>query len=181
MWPGYKKPEDFITDVGIIAIGGSTEAWGATTDGITWDPGKKVREVEFDGKSSSQVGQIRTIGYDAKLTGKVKRGGASTVLAFEPGSSSDGGSDSNGNTVTLLDARTTWEEGMFLEDVHYIGRQSNAEVMHVYMERAYVSKYKLVTKDNDEGIWDIEIVPVLPEDETNLNKIPFVYRYIPDA
>lgn len=181
MWPGYRKPEDFLTDVGVIAIGGSTEAWGATVDGIQFDPGKEVRTVEFDGRSSEQEGQQRTIRYNAKLTGKVKRGGASTILAFEPGSSASDGSDSNGNEVTLLDARSPWQTGMYLENVNYIGRQSNLEVMHVFFERAYVKTYKLVTKDNDEGTWDIEIIPVLPASETNLNKVPFRYRFIPDA
>ena len=180
-WPGYKQPEDFVTDVGIIAIGGSTEAWGATVDGLNFDPGREVRIVEFDGRSSEQEGQHRTIRYNAKLTGKIKRGGASTILAFELGSTASDGSDSNGNEVTLLDARTTWQPGQYLENINYIGRQSNEEVMHVFMERGYVKTYKLATKDNDEGVWDVEIVPVLLATETNLNKIPFKYRFIPDT
>ena len=181
MWPGYRKPENYVVDTGVIAVGGVTEAWGATVGGIQWDPGKVNRQVEFDGRSSEIEGMHRTIRYDAKLTGRVKRGGASSVMTFEPGSESDGSSGSSGNEVTLLDARATWQPGMYLEDVNYIGRQEDGQVMHVHIPRGYVKTYKFATVDNDEMLWDIEIIPVLPSDETNLNKVPFTYRYVPEG
>lgn len=180
-WPGYKKPEEYIVDVGVITVGGIAEAWGATVGGLQFDPGKDVRNVPFDGKSSEIVGLHRTIKYDAKLSGKVKRGGPSLILDLEPGSSSDGSSGSDGNVVTLLDARTPWEEGDYLADVYYVGRQEDESIMYVHMPFAFVSKYKLATKDNDEGEWDIEIMPALGPDETNLNKVPFTYGFIPDT
>ena len=61
---------------------------------------------------------------------------------------------------TLLEARLPWEEGDCLTDVYYIGQQQDQTIFRVYMPLAYVKTYKLVTKDNDEGVWDIEIVPV---------------------
>jgi len=140
-----------------------------------------VRMVEFDGRSSEIEGMQRTIAYDAKLSGKVKRGGPSMILDFEPGSSSDGSSGSDGNVVTLLDARSPWQEGDYLEDVYYIGRQQNLVMMWIHMPRAYVKTYKLATKDNDEATWDIELVPVLPASETNLNKVPFTYAFIAES
>ena len=179
-WPGYKKPEDYIVDVGVITVGGVAEAWGATVDGLKWDPGKKVRMVEFDGRSSEIEGMQRTIAYDAKLSGKVKRGGPSMILDFEPGSESDGSSGSDGNVITLLDARSPWQEGMYLDDVYYIGRQQDLTVMYIHMPVAYVQKYELATKDNDEAAWDIVLVPVLPAEETNLNKVPFTYAFVPE-
>jgi hypothetical protein len=177
-WPGNRIPDDDIVDVGIITVGGVTEAWGATIDGLQWDPGKKVRHPEWDGRTFEHEAMHRTTGYDAKLSGKVKRGGPAFMLDLEPGSSSDGGSDSDGNTVTLLDARTPWAEGDYLEDVYYIGRQQDRVLMRVYMPRAYIKSYKLTTKDNDEGQWDIELVPVQPASETNVYAIPFFYQYV---
>lgn len=179
-WPGYAKPEEYIVDVGLITVGGIAEAWGATVGGLKWEPGKKVRGVEFDGKSNEIVGLQRTIKYDAKLSGKIKRGGPSFILDLEPGSSSDGSSGSSGNVVTLLDARTPWEQGDYLADVYYIGRQEDQKIMYVYMPFAYVEKYALATKDNDEAEWDIDIVPCLGPDETNINKIPFSYGFVDD-
>ena len=176
-WPGYAKPEEYIVDVGLITVGGIAEAWGATVGGLKWEPGKKVRGVEFDGKSNEIVGLQRTIKYD----GKVKRGGPSFILDLEPGSSSDGSSGSDGNVVTLLDARTPWEQGDYLADVYYIGRQEDQKIMYVHMPFAYVEKYSLQTKDNDEAEWDIDLVPCLGPDETNINKIPFSYGFVDDA
>ena len=180
-WPGYAKPEEYIVDVGLITVGGIAEAWGATVGGLKWDAGKEVRGVTFDGKSSEIVGLQRTIKYDAKLSGKVKRGGPSFIMDIEPGSESDGSSGSSGNVVTLLDARTPWEEGDYLADVYYIGRQEDQQIMYVHFPFAYVSKYSLQTKDNDEAEWDNELVPVLAEDETNINTIPFTYGFVADA
>jgi hypothetical protein len=180
-WPGYVKPEEYIVDVGVITVGGVAEAWGATVDGIQWDPGKEVRHPEWDGRSSEHEGMHRTIRYNAKLTGKIKRGGAALMLDFEPGSESDGSSGSDGNTVSLLDVRQPWETGMYLEDVYYIGRQQDQTMMRVYMPRAYVKSYKLATKDNDEATWDIELVPALLASETNINTVPFAYQYVAEA
>jgi len=180
-WPGYPKPEDFIVDVGVITVGGVAAAWSATVDGLQFDPGKEVRMVEFDGKSSDIEGMHRTIRYKAKLSGKIKRNGPDMMLDFEPGSESDGSSGSNGNTITLLDARSPWQAGDYLTDVYYIGRQQDLVMFRVYMPRAVVVSYKLATKDNDEATWDVEIAPVLPADETNLNLVPFVYQYVEES
>jgi hypothetical protein len=177
-WPGYRKPEEFIVDTGLIMVGGIAEAWGATIGGIKWDPGKDVRSIPYDGKSSEQVGLQRTLKYDAKLSGKVKRGGPEFIMDLEPGSSSDGSEGSSGNVVTLLDARTPWVEGDYLQDVYYIGRQEDEQIMYIHMPFAYVSKYSLQTKDNDEAEWDVELVPALGPDETNSNKIPFTYGFV---
>lgn len=181
-WPGYTKPEGYIVDVGVITVGGVAEAWGATVDGLQWDPKKKVRHPEWDGRSFEHEGMHRTTTYEPTLSGKVKRGGASFLMDLEPGSESDGSSGgSSGNTVTLLDARTPWTAGMYLEDVHYLGRQQDGNILLINMERAYVKEYKLATKDNDEGVWDITLVPVLPEGETNPNKAPFTYGEVDEA
>lgn len=181
-WPGYTKPQGYIVDVGVITVGGTAEAWGATVGGITWDPKKKVRHPEWDGKSFEIEGMHRTITYEPMLSGKVKRGGAAFMMDLEPGSESDGSSgDSSGNTVTLLDARTPWTEGMYLDDVHYLGRQQDGNLLLINMPRAVVKSYKLATKDNDEGEWDIELVPVLAASETNVNKVPFTYGEVEET
>jgi hypothetical protein len=180
-WPGNRVPDDDIVDVGIITVGGVAEAWGATIDGLTWDPGKKVRHPEWDGRSFEHEGMHRTVTYDSKLSGKVKRGGPEFMLDLEPGSESDGSSGSDGNVVTLLDARVPWSEGMYLEDVYYIGRQQDHVMMRVYMPRAYIKSYKMSTKDNNEAEWDIEIVPALAASETNTAKVPFAYQYVTES
>lgn len=179
--PAYKVPDDDIVDVGVIAVGGVAAAWAATEGGLTWDPKKKVRHPTWDGQSFEHEGLHRTIGYDSGLSGKIKRGGAALMLDLEPGSSSDGSSGSDGNVVTLLDARLPWEAGQYLDDVYYIGQQQDGVVFRVHMPRAYVKSYKMVTKDNDEATFDIDIVPVLPASETNTNKVPFTYQYVPAA
>ena len=180
-WPGYRKPEEYIVDVGLICVGGIAEAWGATVGGIQWDPKKTVRSVEFDGKSSEIEGLQRTTKYEAVLSGKVKRGGPSFLLDLEPGSESDGSSGSDGNVITLLDARTPWEANMSLVDVFYIGRQEDSQIMYVRMPRAIVRSYKLATKDNEEAEWDIEIVPLVPSTEENINIVPFTYGFVAEG
>jgi len=179
--PAYAVPNDAPVDVGVIAVGGVVAAWAATEGGLTWDPGKKVRHVEYDGRSFEHEGLHRTTGYDAKLSGKIKRGGAALMLDLEPGSSSDGSSGSDGNMVTLLDARLPWEEGQYLEDVYYIVQQQDGLIFRVHMPLAYVKTYKLVTKDNDEGMWDIDLVPVKPASDENPYSPPFTYQYVQPA
>lgn len=173
--PGYAVPDDAIVDVGVIAVGGVAAAWAATEGGLTWDAGKKVRHVEYDGRSFEHEGLHRTTGYDAKLSGKIKRG---FTTDFEPGSTSDGSSGSDGNVVSLLDARLPWSEGDYLADVYYIGQQQDQTIFRIHMPLAYVKTYKLVTKDNDEATWDIELVPVKPASDTNPYSPPFTYQIV---
>jgi len=177
----YSKPTGFIVDVGFIVVGDNLEAIGATVGGIKWDPKKTVREVEFDGKSGPIAGMQRTIKYEPTLSGKIKRGGGDFISILEPGSESDGSSGSDGNVITLLDARTPWTVDMMLENVYYVGRQEDGDTFYVHFPFAYVSKYSLQTKDNDEGEWDVEIIPCLSDTETNINKVPFNYGVISGA
>ena len=179
--PGYKVPDDDVLDVGVIAVGGVAAAWAATEGGLTWDPGKKVRHIEYDGRSFEHEGLQRTIGYDAKLTGKIKRGGAAFLLDLEPGSTSDGSSGSDGNGITLLAARQPWEAGTYLEDVFYIGLQQDGNIFRIDIPMAYVKEYKMVTKDNDEAVWDITLVPVKPASDTDPYSIPFTYHIVAAA
>ena len=178
--PGFRVPDDDIVDVGVISVGGVAEAWGATIDGLQWDPGKEVRHVTYDGNSFKHANLLRTVRYDAKLSGKVKRGGPEFMLDLEPGSESDGSSGSDGNVITLLAARTPWTEEMLLEDVYYIGRQQDGVVFRVHMPLAYIESYKMVTKDNDEAQWDIVIVPAksAASAEADPHSPPFAYQYV---
>lgn len=176
--PGYAVPDDDVVDVGVISVGGSAAAWGATIDGLKWDPGKEVRHIEYDGRSFEHVGLHRTIRYNSVLSGKIKRGGAAFMLDLEPGSESDGSST---NQVTLLAAREPWTEGMYLEDVFYIGRQQDGVVFRVSMPFAYVRKYSMQTKDNNEAEWDVEIVPAKDPADTDPYAVPFAYQYVPAA
>jgi hypothetical protein len=178
--PGYAVPDDAIVDVGVIAVGGVVAAWAATEGGLTWDPGKKVRHVEYDGRSFEHANLLRVTGYDSKLSGKIKRG---FTLDFEPGSESDGSSGSDGNQVTLLEARLPWEEGDCLTDVYYIGQQQDQVIFRIYMPLAYVKTYKMVTKDNDEATWDIEIVPVKSAESATSDPYspPFTYQLVSPA
>lgn len=174
--PGYVVPVDAIVDVGVLAIGGVAAGWSPTDGGLTWDPGKKVRHPDWDGRSFEHEGMHRTTGYDAKLTGKLKRG---FTLDFEPGAESDGSSGSDGNVVTLLDARLPWSEGMYLEDIYHICQQQDGLIYRLKFRRGYVKDYKLVTKDNDEGVWDVTIVPVKPADEIQTPYgVPFTYQLV---
>jgi hypothetical protein len=177
--PGYAVPDDAIVDVGVIAVGGVVAAWAATEGGLTWDPGKKVRHVEYDGRSFEHANLLRVTGYDSKLSGKIKRG---FTLDFEPGSESDGSSGSDGNSVTLLEARLP-EEGDCLTDVYYIGQQQDQVIFRIYMPLAYVKSYKMVTKDNDEATWDIEIVPVKSSESATSDPYspPFTYQLVSPA
>ena len=131
----YSKPTGFIVDVGFIVVGDNLEAIGATVGGIKWDPKKTVREVEFDGKYGPIAGMQRTIKYEPMLSGKIKRGGADFISLLEPGAESDGSSGSDGNVITLLDARTPWTVDMMLENVYYVGRQEDGDTFYVHFPR----------------------------------------------
>ena len=78
-------PSDIIVDTGLLYAGGTgangtvgSIPIGVSRGGLTFNPGKEVRNVEFDGKRSPVAGLDRVIGYAPAIEG--------TMIEFATGS-----------------------------------------------------------------------------------------------
>jgi len=172
-FPGYAVPTQYLIDAGLLTIGGNTVTWGATVGGLKWQPGNEVRHVQFDGLRAEIQGQHRNTGGSPVISGKVLSSSDANVIRMHPGSSSDGSST---NTITPLQSDVFWQSGAYLTDVYYVGRRQDGKVFMIHAPVCYVRKAELSTTDKNESGWDIEIVPVLPEDTDNISAAPYTYQ-----
>jgi len=170
-FPGYVKPQRVGLDAGVFYLAGV--GMGATMGGASWDPGREVRNIPFDGKTSNIVGLDRVLDYSKnKLTTTMLDFSGAALMRYEPGSTSDG---SASNTITPIDAQTIFVAGDYLQNLEWIGRTSDGGAMYLKMAWALVQKYTVKSADKDEVKAAIEITAMLSDTETDLNKCPYVW------
>ena len=170
-FPGYVKPQNVGLDAGVLYVGGV--GMGASVGGFSFDPGRTVRNIPFDGKTSGIVALDRVLDYSTnKLSATIIDFSAAALMRYEPGSTSDG---SASNTVTPIDAQTIFVVGDYLQDVEWIMRNSSGGSTRIKMAWALVQKYTVKSTDKDEVKAAIEITAQLAATETDLNKCPYVW------
>lgn len=177
-WPGYKKPRTQLVNAGVVYVGETAVGMGATEGGLTFDPGREMRNVPFDGKTTDVAGLDRVITYNSRITGRWKDISAEFIQMLEPGSASDGSSGTN--TITPIIAHKFLTQGDYLKNVTFVGLCSDGKTRRVFMEWAIVESYTLATTDKEEGLFDVAIKGVLgPEtDGADLNLAPYTWEEV---
>src|SRR5690242_14995414 len=85
-WPGPTKPADVALDAGVLYVGDTPVAMGATRGGLSFDPGVTWRETDWDGKTTSIAGQERIVEYNSTITGKIVSLSSTLLQQLNPGS-----------------------------------------------------------------------------------------------
>lgn len=175
-WPGYKKPASPLVNAGVVYVGETAVGMGATEGGLTFDPGKEIRNVPFDGKTTDVAKLDRVIVYNSRITGRFKDISETFIGYLEPGSASDGSAGKN--TITPKTAHSFFQSGDYLRNVTFVGLCGDGSTRRVFMAWALVESYTLATTDKEEGLFDISIKAVLGPDTDgeDLNAPPFTWE-----
>lgn len=182
-FPGYVNPTGgtraVLLDAGVVYTGtGTPTLFAPTRGGITWDPGREVRQIPFDGLSTPLAGNYRVTAYNAKLSGRFLLASLADIANLEHGGTLVPIAGSTPGTLTPIDAQVAITEADIIADVWFIGRRSDGKILRVYMEFGFVESMRMVTEDKGEGMWDVTIAACLAGDATNLNAAPYVYSEI---
>src|SRR5688572_5276840 len=140
-FPGYDKPEEYAVDAGVLKVGGTTVGIGATVGGLTFEPGKEYRNVEFDGKTTDIAENDRVISYNSTISGDMLELSSAALMRYEPGASSDGSSGTN--TITPIDATVFLAQGDYLTDVYFVLRRSDNKTIRVRFAKALIQRYSM--------------------------------------
>jgi hypothetical protein len=159
----------FHVDAGMLYVGSTPIGWGPSRGGLTFDPGITMREPEYDGKSTPIDGQMRVIEYRSRITGQILDKSAAALGRLLPGYTSDGSTD---NVIAPRAARSFISESDTLSDVLLIMRGSDGVAAGVWFKKAIVESWTLSGEDNNEGLYDISILALLPDDD-GVNDPPF--------
>lgn len=173
-FPGYAAPTGFVVDAAVL-LHGSTPM-GATKGGLTWNPGKEIRHVEFDGLSTEIAGLHRILAYKPTISGNMKDLSAAAIGRYEPGSTSDGSST---NTYTMKPAKEFYASGDYLQDVTFKGNRSDGKAFVIKLAWAIVREYNITTPDRNEADVAITLEGVLQPGATDLELCPYTIQEEP--
>lgn len=165
--------EDVLTDAGILVVGtpgdeGTPMLLGASVDGFTWDPGKQLREMNFDGKRSPVVKGHRITGYQSVVSGAMLEFGDAQIPVFEAGATRTAGPPI---LYTPKDAGAFFAEDDYVQNLWLFLERGVAGYLKVAYDWALVRKYTLVSKDNDEVKVATEFLGCVIN--SNLGKCPY--------
>src|SRR5690242_1029032 len=179
-WPGATKPADVALDAGVLYVGDTPVAMGATRGGLTFDPGATTREYDFDGKMTPIAGTERVTDYKAVITGKVISMSSTLLQQLNPGSTKTtvAGPPSVDTVApikagTPLDGTTGQPTSGYLSNVCLIRRLASGKIEQVIFPVARVTSYKISGTDKSEAEIDLTIQAYLASTETDLTKCPF--------
>lgn len=170
-WDGT-LPADCLLDSGVLFVGSNPV--GVSRGGLTFDPGRTIRNIPFDGQRSDVKGLDRVTKWDSKIMGTLLEFAATDIARDEPGSTSAvvGGV----TTITPKGAGALFAGGDYLADVRLIFERSGGGYAAVYFAFGFVVKYgPLKGNDNAEAEIPIEISARLAvAASADVSKCPYV-------
>lgn len=176
-FPGYTKPTEAMIDAGVLYLRSPDTStligMGPSRGGLTFNPGKEMRNVEFDGKTTEIEGLDRVLRYNSTLSGGLIDFSRKSLGYYEPGSTS-----ADSGSVTRIEpiASTVFlTAGAYLKDVLWISRNQDNRIKVVGFARALVNEYEVVGEQDNETIANVTIMAKLPSSVTDINQCP--YRY----
>lgn len=174
-FPGYTKPTEAMVDAGVLYLRDPNTTnligMGPSRGGLTFNPNREMRNVEFDGKTSMVDGLDRVLRYNPQLTGGLIDFSRKSLGYYEPGSTSaDSGSSAR---ITPIEATAFLEAGAYLKDVLWISRNQDNRIKVIGFPRALVTEYEVVGEQDNETIANVTIEARIPRDATNINEAPY--------
>lgn len=151
-------PQEILIGSGVLLINSSTP-WGVSLGDLSFDPGKEMRQIEFDGKASKIVGLDRIVAFDSKISGTIKEFSAAKMAVLEPGSTSAVGGGIT--TITPKKANALFAPADYLTNVRVAWPLGSGQWRWVKFPKALVYKYDIKGKDKDEATASIEIYACL--------------------
>lgn len=158
------------TLVGAVADG---DKFGLTKGGVDFDPGRKDRDVEFDGKRGRVAGLEYPIDYESVMKGKIITFGAAQIGYLESGATSDVAGEQT--TYTPKPCGELYAEGDYLTDVLGVCERGDGGMVVVKFAVGRVTKWKLDTKDKQEAELDFEIHAYISDEDAqeSTDKAPY--------
>jgi hypothetical protein len=175
-FPGYVKPTEAMIDAGVLYLRDPANTTvmvgiGPSRGGLTFNPNREMRNVEFDGKAAMIDGLDRVLRTNPQLTGGLIDFSRKSLGYYEPDSTS-GDSGSVGR-ISPIDATVFLAAGAYLKDVMWISRNQDNSITAVGFPRALVTEYEVVGEQDNETIANVTIEARVPRTATNINVAPY--------
>lgn len=174
-FPGYSKPTEAMIDAGVLYLrnpdASNLIGMAPSRGGLTFNPNKEMRNVEFDGKTSMIDGLDRVLRYNPQITGGLIDFSQRSLGFYEPGFAV--GSSGSSTRVSPIDSSVFLGAGAYLKDLLWISRNQDDRIKVVGFPRALVIEYEVVGEQDNETIANVTIEARLPRTATNIDQAPY--------
>lgn len=144
-------PNDTLLDQGVLYVNGV--AFGATVGGTSFDPGRVVTQLEFDGNRADIAGLDRITDWKSVIKGKILPFNTGSLVQIEPGSSNNFVASSG--SLTPATASAFFSSNQYLNNVRLSAPRGNGTWAHIMFPMALVGEYKLGLADKKGGEIDV--------------------------
>jgi hypothetical protein len=176
-FPGYVKPTQAMVDAGVLYLRDTTTlvGVGATRGGLTFSPGREMRNIEFDGKTTAIEGGDRVLRYEATISGSMIDFSAKSLSYYEPGSTAttQGTAPATVTRISPLGATTFLTANAYLKDVMWISRNQDNSITVVGFPSGLVTEFEIASEQDSEAVANITIAARIPATATDINVAPY--------
>lgn len=149
-------PDDVLLDVAVLSreVAAAQVPFGVSRGGLSFNPNKETRNVEFDGKRSPIAGLDRVTKFAPVIEGRFIQIGKAQLADLEPGSStatSTGTASPTTYTITPTDASTLIAEGDLLTNLRMRYNRLGGGFVDIIFPVAICSQYDISGQDNNEA------------------------------
>lgn len=174
-FPGYTRPTEAMIDAGVLYLRDPSSSnligMGPTRGGLTFNPGREMRNVEFDGKTTDIEGADRVLRYNTTLSGGLIDFSRRSLGFFEPGNTE--GESGSSVVVSPILATQFLSAGAYLRDVLWISRNQDNRIKVVGFPVGLVTEYEIVGEQDNETIANLTIAARIPATATDINTAPY--------
>ena len=171
---GYnaRLPDDCLLDTGVLYIGNSPI--GVSRGGLTFDPAKELRNVEYDGKTTPVKGLDRTVYMAPVISGRFIQFGPEDIERYDAGIVNTGPD----TTFTPKDAGVFLASGDYQTDVRLLFARSGGGFAQVRFPVAFCARYQLAGQDRSEAEIDCAFEARRDPDTTSEGDAPYLIELL---
>lgn len=170
-YPGWNTtfPNDIILDSGALWVGanGSGSLLGRSRGGLTFDPGRQIEAISFDGMRAEIEGLHHITAYNTMIKGKMLSFGSNMLPVLEPGLQSASGSGIVSTVYSMQGASQLFPTSAYGTDIRLIYRRSDLSYVQARMHKWLCKKYTIVSKDKDAAEIEVEFHGLLDMSSVN--------------
>lgn len=147
-------PANVLLDVAVLSreIASTVTPFGVSRGGMSFNPNKEMRNVEFDGKRAPIAGLDRVTGFKPTIEGTFIQLGTAQIDDLEPASSvaTSTGTPST-FTITPYDASTLIAVGDLITNLRMRYNRLGGGYVDIIFPTAICTQYEVSGQDNNEA------------------------------
>ena len=148
-------PADVLLNTGVLYKGNAANdgqtPFGVSRGGLTFNPNKEVRNIEYDGKRAKVAGLDRVIDVNPVIEGTFIQLGTSQIPIYESGVATSAGSAPVTTKHVPQDADLLYGTSDYIDNLRLVYARQSGGFVQVRFYQALVTQYSWAGTDKSEA------------------------------